>query len=98
MMTPLWMSPPLVPKLQVYLFNVTNSEAFLAGEQKLKVQEIGPYTYSAPQVKKVQEWSQDQNVMTFQSKTTYSYLDDPNSDLHEDSDEIVVPNLVMMTG
>ena len=98
MLTPLWMNPPLVPKLQVYLFNVTNAEAFLAGEQKLKVQEIGPYTYSAPQVKKVQEWSQDQTAVTYQSKTTYTYLDDLQSDLHEDRDEIVIPNLIIMTG
>jgi len=98
MMTPLWMNPPVAPKLQVYLFNVTNSEEFLAGKEKLKVQEIGPYTYSAPQVKKVKEWSDDQNSITFQSKTTYTYLNDLKSDLHQDHDEIVVPNLVMMTG
>ena len=85
-------------QFQVYLFNVTNSEEFLAGKEKLKVQEIGPYTYSAPQVKKVKEWSDDQNSITFQSKTTYTYLNDLKSNLHQDHDEIVVPNLVMMTG
>ena len=53
---------------------MTNSEEFLAGKEKLKVQEIGPYTYSAPQVKKVKEWSHDQNSITFQSKTTYTYF------------------------
>jgi scavenger receptor class B, member 1 len=32
--------------ISVYLFNVTNPEQFLSGEDdKLKVEEIGPFTY-----------------------------------------------------
>ena len=82
----------------MYLFNITNSDQFLAGEQKLKVQEIGPYTYEAPQVKKVKKWSEDETTLTFQSKTTYKYIDDEKSDFHADLDYIIMPNLVMMTG
>ncbi|KAI5726661.1 hypothetical protein M8J76_006424 [Diaphorina citri] len=41
----LWATPPVELFLKVYLFNVTNREAFLAGKEKLRVQEVGPYVY-----------------------------------------------------
>ena len=36
--------PPVNPLLQVYFFNVTNPQQFLAGA-KPKLQEVGPYVY-----------------------------------------------------
>lgn len=42
----LWEKPPLPVIMQVFIFNITNAEAFLRGvDKKLKVQEIGPYVY-----------------------------------------------------
>lgn len=42
----LWEKPPLDVFIKVYVFNVTNTEAFLNGtDKKLKLQEIGPYVY-----------------------------------------------------
>lgn len=41
----LWRDPPVELYLRVHLFNVTNREAFLAGKEKLRVQEVGPYVY-----------------------------------------------------
>lgn len=41
----LWRNPPVELYLRVHLFNVTNREAFLAGKEKLRVQEVGPYVY-----------------------------------------------------
>lgn len=42
----LWQRPPVELLLKVYLFNITNHEAFLAGrDKKLKVAEVGPYVY-----------------------------------------------------
>ena len=71
MMLKLWMNPPLTPKLEVYIYNVTNAEQFLNGSQPLKVVEVGPYVFQAPQAKKVLKWSESGEKMTFQSKTTY---------------------------
>jgi hypothetical protein len=31
--------------LQVYFFNLTNAPQFFAGEEKPKLQEVGPYVY-----------------------------------------------------
>jgi scavenger receptor class B, member 1 len=42
----LWERPPVDLHLKVYLFNITNHEAFLAGtDSKLNVEEVGPYVY-----------------------------------------------------
>lgn len=42
----LWEKPPLDVFIKVYVFNVTNVEAFLNGtDDKLKLQEVGPYVY-----------------------------------------------------
>lgn len=41
----LWRKPPIDIFIKVYIFNITNSEEFLRGEEKLKVVEAGPYVY-----------------------------------------------------
>ncbi|PSN29071.1 hypothetical protein C0J52_27969 [Blattella germanica] len=41
----LWRKPPVELYLRVWLFNVTNRDEFMAGKEKLKVQETGPYVY-----------------------------------------------------
>ncbi|XP_022903927.2 scavenger receptor class B member 1-like isoform X1 [Onthophagus taurus] len=41
-----WRLPPVDLYLRVHLFNITNAEEFLRGEdEKLKVKEVGPYVY-----------------------------------------------------
>lgn len=41
-----WKDSPIKPLMCVYIFNYTNVNQFLAGEEpKLKVQEVGPYCY-----------------------------------------------------
>lgn len=42
----IWRRPNIELYLKVYLFNVTNHEEYLSGqESKLRFQEIGPYVY-----------------------------------------------------
>lgn len=42
----LWAKPPVDLYVRVYLFNVTNKEAFMSGaDHKLQVEEVGPYVY-----------------------------------------------------
>lgn len=41
----IWREPPVELYLRVYLFNVTNREAFLEGREKIRLQEVGPYVY-----------------------------------------------------
>lgn len=41
----LWSKPPYDVVLKLYLFNITNHEAFLQGREKLRVEEVGPFVY-----------------------------------------------------
>lgn len=41
----LWQNPPVNLYIKIYLFNITNAEQFMKGEEKMKVEEIGPYVY-----------------------------------------------------
>ncbi|BES94147.1 CD36 family [Nesidiocoris tenuis] len=43
----LWKAPPIKLYIKVFVFNITNAHEFMAGiDHKLKVEEVGPYTYS----------------------------------------------------
>lgn len=41
----LWMTPNVNLIVSLYIFNITNKEGFLNGNEKLKLQEVGPYVY-----------------------------------------------------
>jgi hypothetical protein len=41
-----WLKPPVDPLVKVYVFNYTNIDSFLNGtDEKIKINEIGPYTF-----------------------------------------------------
>ncbi|XP_043287176.1 scavenger receptor class B member 1 [Venturia canescens] len=60
-----WQKPPIEIFIRVYIFNITNPDEFLNGEEKLRVQEIGPYVY--------QEFLENGNV-TWNDNGTVSYV------------------------
>lgn len=41
----IWTKPPYDTYINVYIFNVTNAEAFLLRGEKIRVEEVGPYVY-----------------------------------------------------
>lgn len=41
----LWAKPPIDLYCKIYLFNITNAEEFLAGKEKMRVEQVGPYVY-----------------------------------------------------
>lgn len=41
----MWSTPPVEIYLKVYLYNITNKQAFLEGREKLRVEEVGPFVY-----------------------------------------------------
>jgi len=42
----LWRKPEVDLYVKIYLFNVTNRDEYLSGEEsKLRFQEVGPYVY-----------------------------------------------------
>ena len=47
-----WLSPPIVPLLHVYVYNITNSREVMEGGAPI-TEELGPYVYSAAQSREV---------------------------------------------
>lgn len=41
----LWEKPPVDLYVKIYLFNITNADAFMEGRENLRVEEVGPYVY-----------------------------------------------------
>lgn len=63
----LWAKPPVDLYIKIYLFNITNAEAFLAGREKLQVEEVGPYVYKwVAKGKHLSSWRLISNSLCFQ--------------------------------
>lgn len=48
-----WINPPPPVYMQYFFFNITNPDEFLAGREKPKVTQMGPYTYRWTDVLKI---------------------------------------------
>lgn len=67
-------TPPLNPQLRVHIFNYTNTERFLSGEDdKLIVQDVGPYVYTE-KTQKVDVVYNDNNTISYRVLTSYQPL------------------------
>lgn len=40
-----WKTPPVHPSIKVYVYNVTNADAFLNNGEKPILDELGPFAY-----------------------------------------------------
>jgi len=40
-----WRKPPVTPTMSIYIYNVTNADAFLNNGEKPVLDELGPYVY-----------------------------------------------------
>ncbi|XP_050425880.1 scavenger receptor class B member 1-like isoform X2 [Adelges cooleyi] len=90
-----WQKPPVKVFINVHMFNITNHERFLAGQdEKIRVEEVGPYVY----------WEELEHTnVTFNDNGTITYI--PRRTLHFDrslsvsdpkTDRIFVANLPLL--
>ena len=64
----MWSDPPVEPIMRCYIYNFTNIEEFLAGEDTTPtLNEVGPYSYSAKHEKDVTKWAED-GTLTFKTR------------------------------
>lgn len=67
-----WKQPPVTPRLQIYIYNVTNADEFLNNGEKPDLQELGPYVY-------LQRWEKtdikfnDNGTVTYKIKKTFVF-------------------------
>ncbi|XP_054002361.1 scavenger receptor class B member 1 [Hylaeus anthracinus] len=90
----LWKKPPIDVYIKVYIFNVTNAEEFLKGEEKLKVEEVGPYVYQEILENENITWHKN-NTMSYIPRRTIVYI--PEMSVRDPKEDIVhVPNVPML--
>ncbi|XP_010839573.1 PREDICTED: scavenger receptor class B member 1 isoform X2 [Bison bison bison] len=89
----MWKEIPVPFYLSVYFFNIVNPEGIIQG-QKPQVQERGPYVY--------REFRHKSNI-TFNNNDTVSFLEyrsyqfQPDKSLGQESDYIVMPNILVLS-
>ncbi|XP_030377493.1 scavenger receptor class B member 1 isoform X2 [Scaptodrosophila lebanonensis] len=90
----LWAKPPVDLYIKIYLFNITNAPAFLAGREKMKVEQVGPYVYK--------EIMTHENI-TFNENNTMSTTpshplvwQEHLSEGRREDDEVVMLNIAML--
>ncbi|KAJ2947210.1 hypothetical protein O0L34_g16919 [Tuta absoluta] len=85
-----------VVHLSMFLFNITNGDAFLSGEDhKLKVQEVGPFTYREDRVNEDLEIDEAAGRMRYRPNITVSFLPE-ESVAHPDNVTLTLPNLPLL--
>ncbi|KAJ1527733.1 hypothetical protein ONE63_007690 [Megalurothrips usitatus] len=91
----LWEKPPVELYLRVWLWNVTNREEFLAGKEKLRVQDVGPYVYREKFTHEKVVFN-DNGTMT--SIPTHPLVWVPEmSEGRQENDTLILPNIALLS-
>ncbi|XP_066594971.1 scavenger receptor class B member 1 [Prorops nasuta] len=89
-----WREPPVVPRMHIYIYNVTNADEFLNNGEKPALQELGPYVYT-------QRWSKadvkfnDNDTVSYRVKKEFVFTPELSSGSVDDL--VVVPNVPMLS-
>lgn len=91
----LWQNPPVELYIKIYLYNITNAAAFMAGtEPKLRVQQVGPYAYRERLVHE-QVVFNGNGTLTAVPKHPLQWNAEM-SDGHREDDMFMVPNIALL--
>ncbi|CAH0582808.1 unnamed protein product [Chrysodeixis includens] len=83
--------------ISVYLFNVTNPEEFASGEDhKLRVQEIGPFTFQENRTNEDLEIDREAGVMRYTPRHRVTFLLEESVARPEDV-TVTMPNLALLS-
>ncbi|CAG9767860.1 unnamed protein product [Ceutorhynchus assimilis] len=86
-----WATPPDEILLSVFVFNITNSEAFMNGtDKKIRVQEIGPIIYKE-KLEHINPKVNPNGTLSYTANRTAVFL--PEMNTINLNDTIIVPNL-----
>ncbi|XP_034474104.1 scavenger receptor class B member 1 [Drosophila innubila] len=90
----LWAQPPVDLYIKIYLFNITNAEAFLAGREKLQVEQVGPYVYKELMTHENITFN-DNNTMSTTPSHPLVWQEHLSEGRRED-DEVIMLNIAML--
>lgn len=89
-----WRAPPVTPLLMVYIFNYTNADSFGRDGSKLRVQEVGPFTYEET-TEKVDVQFYPNSTLSYHEKKSYKFR--PDLSLYPEDAKVYVPNVPFMS-
>ncbi|CAH1407704.1 unnamed protein product [Nezara viridula] len=91
----MWKAPPIKLYIKVFIFNITNAAQFLNGEdKKLRVAEVGPYTYSETVVNEEIVWNNNK-TMSFTPRRNVQF--EPEMSIGDpDVDIVTVANIPLL--
>ncbi|KAF7987420.1 hypothetical protein HCN44_003182 [Aphidius gifuensis] len=90
----LWQKPPIGVFLNVYIFNITNKDEFMNGQEKLRVDEIGPYVYQEILENANVHWN-DNGTISYTPRRTIIFKPELSVN-NPEVDNIYVPNIPML--
>ncbi|XP_037867708.1 scavenger receptor class B member 1 [Bombyx mori] len=83
--------------ISAYLFNITNAEEFTSGEHdKLKVQEVGPFTYSEARTNKNFVIDEEAEEMRYTPRIDVNFIPEASVGRPEDID-VTLANIAMLS-
>ncbi|XP_048006716.1 scavenger receptor class B member 1-like [Leguminivora glycinivorella] len=83
--------------VKAYLFNVTNPEEFLSGrDRKMKMQEIGPFSYKELRSNDDLELDQDKGVVRYTPNVNVEFVPEESIGRPEDIN-VTIPNIAMLS-
>ncbi|XP_063220309.1 scavenger receptor class B member 1-like isoform X2 [Bacillus rossius redtenbacheri] len=91
----MWRKPAVELYLRVHLFNVTNKDKFLSGEEDLMVQEVGPYVYRENMEHKNVTFN-DNGTLTMAPYHLLTWVPELSVNRSED-DILVLPNIALLS-
>ncbi|XP_066990954.2 scavenger receptor class B member 1 [Anabrus simplex] len=88
-----WQKPGIVRLTRVYIFNVTNAEAFLNSGEKPKLVEVGPFVYRED-MEKVNIVFHDNGTVSYSHKKILQFVPEMSAD---PTQKMTVPNIPLLT-
>lgn len=86
----MWRQAEINVLYTVYVFNLTNPDQFMQGARP-RVQELGPYVYSLKETKERVKYLEDETVVEYQGRPTYTFQ--PHLSKGSEDDPVTTVNI-----
>ncbi|CAH1642240.1 unnamed protein product [Spodoptera littoralis] len=92
----MWRKPEVELYTKVYLFNITNADEYMAGiDDKIKVQEVGPYVYRESLEHKVTKFN-DNATLSAIPKHPLTWVEEL-SEGNQENDTLYLPHIALLS-
>src|SRR5688572_21207747 len=85
-----WRKVPIKIRNEFYLFNITNAQEWLQGQEVPNVEQVGPYVFYETR-EKVNYSLNSNNIMTYNQSRTWTFSDENANSLNDRIFHLNVP-------